>query len=165
MTTTCQRVALISSGSTSGRLRGRERQGDFTEIGTFFTCLAFVLIGRSLTVTIQIRVYFLVMQIYLPLMAFNAGTPILLSSWPPGERRRDYAISAGCDAGFLSKQDILRSCGCEHRRTETLSSSLSSFFSFYSLFNKGIMVITIEINKRYQYDEISRALRHYLKAL
>ena len=92
------------------------------------------------------------MQIYSPLMAFNAGTPILLCSRPP-------ETTGWCDIGRMRrrvsvKQDILRPRGCEHRRTETLSSSLSSFFSFYSLFNKGIMVIAIEINKRYRYDEI-----------
>ena len=37
---------------------------------------------------------------------------------------------------------------------QTLLPSLSSFFTFYSRFNKGTMIIAIEINKRYRYDEI-----------
>ena len=112
----------------------------------------------------QIRVFFF-MQTYPFLMAFNASTSIL----PPPRGHQERETTGLCDIGRMRrrvsvKRDILRSRGCEHRRTETLLSSLSSLFIFYSRFNKGIMVIAIRINKRYRYDEIrllSEGLLHF----
>jgi hypothetical protein len=144
MTTTCQRVALISSGSTSWRERETQRERDRETSQRdrhLLYLLSFCLNRKVADSHYTDKSIFSVMQIYSPLMAFNAGTPILLSSWPP-------ETTGLCDIGRMRrrvsvKQDILRPRGCEHRRTETPSSSLSSFLTFYSRFNKGIMVIVI----------------------
>lgn len=87
--------------------------------------------------------------------------------------RRDYAISAGCDAGFLSSRIF-----SDHADASTDALRPLFFFvelfTFYSRFNKGIMVIAIKINKRYRYDEMkllsgsmcpASIQPHYLKAL
>ena len=126
-----------------GDLEGeRKRQRLYREIGTFFTYLAFCLNRKVADSHYTDKSIFFIMQIYPPLMASNAGTLILQPSHSHQE------TTGLCDIGRMRrrvsvKQGILRSRGCEHRRTETLSSSLSNFFSFYSRFNKGIMAIAI----------------------
>ena len=63
-------------------------------------------------------------------MAFNAGPSLLFtSSWPQArERRRDYAISAGCDAEFLSS-------GIFSDHADASTDGLTPLFFFVELFH------------------------------